>query len=324
MNRVRRLVLGTLLILTATTILATPAAAQFRELANRLPRAANTLVVVNLEQMLQSPQGIREGWSKKVEEAFEAGVTRVPPQTLRFVLGAQLDLESAQPVWEAAVLDLKTNVAMDVIASKRSGKADKIGDLAALALPNDVYAVQFGPRTLGALAPANRQAAARWLRETEPSSKVVLSPYLEKAAGYSDTAGTDIVMAVDLAGAFSLERTSQYVKKAEALRSYPRDWDKVAKLLAGVEGLRLGIRITEKPVARVTLDFGEDASVLSAVAKPLLIGMLNDAGMGLDDLDNWKSEVQGTELSLQGYLTTESLRRVLSLVESPAPCRGGG
>ena len=226
-----------------------------------MPRAANTLVVVNLEQMLQSPQGIREGWSKKVEEAFEAGVTRVPPDPA-VRPWRRLDLESAQPVWEAAVLDLKTNVAMDVIASKRSGKADKIGDLAALALPNDVYAVQFGPRTLGALAPANRQAApAGSGNQALIEGRLVAVP--GEGGGLLGHCRDRHVMAVDLAGAFSLERTSQYVEKAEALRSYPRDWDKVAKLLAGVEGLRLGIRITQKPVARVTFDFGEDASVLA-------------------------------------------------------------
>ena len=169
------------------------------------------------------------------------------------------------------------------------------------------------------MAPANRQAAARWLREIEPSSKVALSPYLEKAAGYTDTAGTDIVMAIDLAGAFSLDRTLQYVKKAEAVRGYSQDWNRVAKLLAGVEGIRLGIRVTEKPLARVTLDFGEDASVLSAVAKPLLLGILKDAGMELDDLNTWKSDVKGPQLSLQGYLSTDSLRMVLSLFHSPAP-----
>jgi len=291
----------------------------FHALANRLPRSANVLGIVNLEKMYQSPQAIREGWKKKIEGAFEAGVTRVPPQTARLVVGMQLDLDNVQPLWEAAVIDLNTNFEVGTIAMRRSGKADKINGLPVAVLPGDVFLVQFGPRTLGALAPANRQAAARWLREIEPSSKVALSPYLEKAAGYADTAGTDIVMAIDLGGAFSLERTTQYVKKAEALRSYSQDWSRVAQLLAGVEGMRLGIRVDEKSLARVTLDFSEDASVLGGVAKPLLMGMLKDAGMELDDLATWKSEVKGNQLSLQGYLSTESLRLVLSLFHSPAP-----
>ena len=171
MKRVKQAALGALLVMALTMIWPNAAAAQFREMANRLPRTANTLVVVNLQQALQSPQGVREGWKNRIERAFQAGVTRVPPQTARFVLGAQLDLESAQPIWEAAVLDLNSNVTMDWIAEKRSGKADKIGSLSVAALPNDVYAVQFGPRTFGALAPANRQATVRWLREIEPASK---------------------------------------------------------------------------------------------------------------------------------------------------------
>ena len=80
-----------------------------------------------------------------------------------------------------------------------------------MALPNDTYIVQFGPKVLAAMGPANRQSVLRWIRETQGEAKTELSPYLQKAAGYSDNAGTEIIMAFDLDGALSWERVAKYL-----------------------------------------------------------------------------------------------------------------
>jgi hypothetical protein len=306
--------------LVLTWTLPTLALAQFGELTKHLPRSANAIVLLNMEKAKQSPMGVREGWAKKIEKSFESGLIRVPPQATRVVLASQIDLEFMEPVWSAAVVELAGDLSLEHIAKLRGGTLDKLGDLPAAALPNDTYVVQFAPKRLGAMAPGSRQSVLRWIRETQGGGMTELSPYLQKAAGYSDKAGTEIIMAIDLEGALSWERVSKYLNShKELLKQAEMDPTKLTRILSGVQGVRLGIRIGDRPSGNLTVDFGEDASSLSAIAKPLLLQVLADAGMQIDELDEWTPEAAGTTVSLRGYLTTSGLQRVLTVVESPIP-----
>jgi hypothetical protein len=304
--------------LVTTWALPTPAWAQFGDLIKRLPRSANAIVLLNMEKAKQSPMGVREGWAKKVDKAFNSGLIRVPPQAARFVLASQIDLASMEPVWSAAVVDLADDLSLEQLAKLRGGTLDKLGDLSAVALPNDTYVVQFGPKVLGAMGPGNRQSVLRWIRETQGKGKTELSPYLQKAAGYSDNAGTEIIMAIDLEGALSWERVAKYLSAhKELLKPSDVELNKLASVLSGVQGVRLGVRVGDRPSGNLTIDFGQDASLLSPIAKPLLLQVLADGGMQIDDLDEWQPETAGTTVSLRGYLTTSGLQRVMAIVESP-------
>ena len=206
-----------LCLLTAFALLAVwgrpgLAADEFQQLVNQIPRSANAVVLLNMEKAKNSPLGLKEDWKAKVESAFAAGLVRVPPQATRFVLASQIDFEFMEPLWEAAVMDLDEDLSIDRLAKTRRGTLDTIEGLPALAWPNDTYLVQLGPKTLGAMAPANRQAVVRWIREMRKPSPPPLSPYLQKAAVYSDEAGSEIIMALDLDGVMSFERVGKYLK----------------------------------------------------------------------------------------------------------------
>jgi hypothetical protein len=183
-------------------VMAPPARAEFRELADRIPRTANAVVLLNMDKAKQSALGKLQGWSNKVEQAFASGISRVPPQATRFVLAAELDFVTMQPTWEVAVANLAQPLTIDEIVKLRGGIPDVVESLPAVALPHNAYLVQFAPTTLGAMGPANRQAVVRWVREVQAESPRALSPYLQQAVGYSDDAGTEIIMGIDLDGVF--------------------------------------------------------------------------------------------------------------------------
>jgi len=312
----------TLLLAAAAAVLlcVTPARAQFRELLGRVPRSANAVVILNLEKVFASPTGVREDWKRKVEEAFEAGVVRVPPQTARGVLAAQIDFQAMQPMYEAIVVDLRDDVSIEKILAKRERTADTIEGLPAAALANNAYVVQFGAKTLGAMAPSNRQSVVRWVREAQSPSAVPLSAYLTKAAGYSDDAGTEIIMAIDLEGAFSLERIVAYLKtREEQTKEWNADLKKTAEVLQSLKGLRVGVRTGQTFSSKVTVDFGEDVAPIAVFAKPLLLQILADAGARIDDLDQWQPTAIGSEISLTGVLSRAGLRKLMSFIGSPAP-----
>src|SRR3989304_5600515 len=100
MKRVLRMdsvcVIG-LAALVLTWALPTAAGAQFGELVKQVPRSANAIVLLNMEKARQSPMGVKEGWDKRIENAFEAGISRGPPQATRGGVAAASHIEATPP-----------------------------------------------------------------------------------------------------------------------------------------------------------------------------------------------------------------------------------
>jgi len=57
-----------------------------------------------------------------------------------------------------------------------------------------------------------------------------------------------VIVALDLDGAFSLERIVAYLKKKPAVAEGDVNVQKAAKFLASVQGVRLGIRLSNPPM----------------------------------------------------------------------------
>ncbi len=300
------------------------AADEFQELVNLIPRSANAMVLLNLEKAKKSPLGLKEDWKGKIENAFAAGAAPVPPQAARFVMASQMDFEFMEPVWEAAVMHLDEAIPFAPLAKARGGTLETIEGLPALSLPNDTYLVQFGPKTLGAMAPANRQAVVRWVREVRKTPLSPLSPYLQKAAVYSDKTGSEIIMALDLDGVMSFERVAKYLKSHQkdldewqAKDTSPVSLNDLAQMLSSIEGIRIGVRVGEHQSSKLVVDLHTDPSLVSSFAKPLLLQVLSDKGALIEDFQSWTVQTTGSEISLAGTLSAPGRRQLLSVVDSP-------
>jgi hypothetical protein len=311
-------VAGTLLVGLLGVV---PSRAQdaFRKLVDHVPRSANAVVILNVEKILSSPLAVSEGWKENLEKSFDSGLVRVPPDAARFVIGAQLDLEFMEPIWEVALADMAQAWSTKTVIEKRGGTLDSVGGLDAVALPDDRYLVQFAPETLGAMAPGNRQLVWRWLQELKSGQP--LSPYLSRAAVYSDDAGTDIILAVDLEGVLSPDRVGAYVKAKELPKAMNQSAEALTELFSGIRGVRLGIKIGSRPSAALAVDFSQEVSISPEGAKALMLGVLEEKGMSISDLADWRPKAAGSSISLQGYLSEDGLRRVLSVIDSPAPAK---
>jgi len=307
----------TLLFVLCIFAAALPARAEdeFNRLANRLPRSTNALVLLNVKRALASPLGEFEGWPKDLEKAFSAGITRVPAQADKFVLGAEIDFEYLKPIWEAAAIEMNTPVSLPKIIQKRGGSADTIESFAAGAMPEDTYLIQFDERTLGGIGPANRKLAVNWMRDMKEGLK--LTPYLQKAANFSDSSGSEVILALDLYGAFSLEKIVAYLKQKPAVAQGDINIQRAAQFLSSVEGVRMGIRLNNPPIASVAIDCEKKCDLDAQGAKDALLQILADGGVLLEEMREWKCTVEDRQVSLSGKLTKDGLRRVLSLVDSP-------
>ena len=250
------------LLLTATFILAQCAAArgqQFDELAKRLPAGANAIVLLNVDKIMNCPLGIQHDWKTKHEQRYAAGLSVIPPDAKQAIFATQLDLAEMAPQWESSVMRLNADADLPNLASASGGKVEAIGNAKIVALPPDAYAVQFNSTLVGAIAPADRQTVARWIHESDSAAQPNLSSYLTEAFGYANTLGTPIILAIDLQDIHSADDVLAGIKKSGRFAGQPEaELERLAKTLAGIRGLTLGITIADKPFGKVKVDFSDD------------------------------------------------------------------
>lgn len=301
---------------SSLVVAATADAQTFVELSRRLPADANAVIVVNATAMYDSPLGKKENWRERFADAAESSPLMLPPSTERAVLAAELDIASLRPEWESAVMTLSVDPTVQQVAERHHGLVDDIGAVAAVWLPADVCVVKFAPKLFAMLTNANRQEATRWIKGATDEKEDPLSAYLEHSVGYADTAGTQMILAVDLAGALRTDALRAQVEASKTLD--PLDDDATTKLFAGLQGVKFGVIVTDKLNGKLQFDFSDDASALAPVAKPLILAIVGSAGAMLDEFSDWKAEAKGTSLSLEGELTPAGLRRIFSLLSIDA------
>lgn len=308
-------------IVLVTVFALTPVTqAQFTDLINRVPDQANTLIAVNLEKALASPLANKEHWKADRQHAWESGMVVLPPQCNQFLMAAELDLEFMHPMWQVLLLNVSKTPSMPETATRYGGTVDHFGGRNAVVLPQDTYLIQFGQQMVGAMSPANRQSVGRWLRQVDDNRGGRLSPYLKQAIDYANRgAQTPIIMAIDLQDAISPDLVKQKAKSLEALKNANVDIDELAKVIASVQGMTLGITVNESVFGRLKVDFAEDASVLDGIAKPLLLEVLANQRAMIEEFETWKEQIDGKTASIAGYLDQSGLRRLMSLIEVPTP-----
>ncbi|HVX11610.1 MAG TPA: hypothetical protein VHC22_10550 [Pirellulales bacterium] len=303
------------IVLFLLSIAAQPARAQFEKLAVSIPSSANAIALLDVKSLFGSPLAAREGWKDKYDRAFASGLCAIPPFAERMILSADIDYEHMQPAWESVVVDLADARTTAMIARATKGVLDPIGNVPAVALRDDSYVVEFGQKKLGAMAPANRQAVARWLREIQARSVPALSAYLKGSLVASEK--SQIVMAFDLEDAIPPEVIQAKLATSETLATKKVDVNAVAKALAGMRGVAVEIAVSDVATGRLRVHFRGDASPLVPVALPLLTEILNDLGARVADVEDWQVTSDPQRITFHGPLTTPGMRRVLALIDSP-------
>ncbi len=310
--------LGRLAIaMAAVACLAGPASADFKSLLGRIPHDANAVVLIDAEGMLNSPLGVREGWKARMADAYARKPVIIPPDASRVVMAAWIDLADMETIWEVSVMDLTRAPSLELMAKAEGGYVDKLGQAPAVWSPINAYFVQLDTLVLGAACPANRQFAARWAAGRQTGA---LSAYLANAAG-TVGAGTHIVMAMDLQDVTCEAKVRRRLaaETFASLEGRNLDLDAISQLFGGIRGVTLRVTIGEEAVGKGVVDFDRDTAILAGIEKPLLLELLAQAGALVEDFDTWQVSGRGKQVVFEGKLSTQGLRRLLSVVEPPAP-----
>jgi hypothetical protein len=313
----RRIVIGLLILVGVLGV--RPAWAEFSELAGRVPSDANTLVMIDMEKILASPAARKGEWESKLHHAFDEGLTILPPNTRRAVLGSKVDLEFMSQIWQTEIIEPTAPTNITEIATNTGGTVDKIGNLGAVRLPVDAYVVRFEQNVFGVMLPAHRQDVVRWAREVRDRNEPALSPYLREAYGYAAELGTPIVLAIDLQDAIGEEELHNRLKEVWEDHGFKGKADPLAvtKVLASIRGATLGITLRDKPFGAVKIDFDENVKPLAPIAKELFLAILERRGLLIEEFEEWKYAADGKQISLEGHFTSSGLRRVFSTFDRP-------
>jgi hypothetical protein len=95
--------------------------------------------------------------------------------------------------------------------------------------------------------------------------------------------------------------------------------DLVSKFVASVQGLTFSVRVTDKIIGTVRVDFGVEVDLYKRIARELFLELLEEQGVAISGMETWETTYGDKSMTLSGPLTTTDLRRILSLFAFPGP-----
>ena len=293
-------------------------AASFKEHLVQVPGDANVLILINAEKARNSQYAKRLRAENQGAPLLDRSIL-TSPKIERAVMAAKLDMRTRSPLWELAVISTFNEPDLNKLSGLLGGSVDSLEGLPVLHLSLDADIVRLAPKLSGVVAPADRQAVSRWIRNTRARGMVSVSDYLKEMAVFPDKVGTEIIMAMDLDNVVSRSKVREFLNRSKTLSGKNVDLDRLSQLLTSIRGATLGIRITNRPSGMLRIDFGQDAAIMAPVAKPLILEILANFGATIDEFADWKVNVKGNTVYLGGIFSVNGLRRVLSLAEPPLP-----
>ncbi len=290
MTLLRRSFPAVFAVVSVYGILSSPALSQFDEMVKHVPSHANALFLVNAEKLFASEVAKSQNWQAQRGKRFDSGLTCIPAKATYVVIGSQVDLDNMRPMWDAAIVAFASAPSLADVSQHFGGIEDTIANTPALCVADDSYVVRFSDQLLGAFGPGNRQMVSEWLQQTD----VQLSPYLREALGYED-AGADVILAIDATNALTPALVEQRLAAAENadIKNSKLSVQDIARIVSSLKGVMLGITFGKQPYGKIKIDFGQDATPLSDIAKPLVLGALANHGAMIDEMDAVESRGQG-------------------------------
>jgi len=287
-------------------------AVEFDDLLRRLPDEANAVVALHVEGIFASPLATAEGWAAHYADSYSDAPLIVPPHAKRFLLAAEFQLETMQPAWESAAMELSVDPAPEDLAKRWGGAADRLAGAPVVWPSGKLCIAKFGPGRFGVLSPASRQEAARWISRGAVAEVESFSPYLVRAVRYAAGAGPEIILAIDLQHLLYAQTVREAIERAPLFAG--RDVASLVPLLTSLEGLTLGIRVTDRIQGRLLVDFGADVEPLGDLAGPLVRQSLQQLGASFPELEQWSARSEQRRIVLDGPLSLASMRRLFSVV----------
>lgn len=289
------------------------------DLLKYVPQEANSIAVLRVQQLMNSPRGIAEGWAERHASGYLDGSITVPPWVDFLLRGSHYQPGSMQSDWAVALLPLPAGFDIAQLATREGTEVQEISGHPAVFSPaRNGYFVEVNTadeqRILAGQSPATRQQVARWVAGFPEDRRPHVSRYLTEAV---EDEAAQLLLAIDLHELLDPVQIRYRLSGAEALQSRQQARTALTIAFQTLRGAQLAVHVQETANATIRIDFARTIGNEGQFIKPLLIEFLADAGAMLDELDEATVQVQGNSVILRMPLSDESLRRILSLVTTP-------
>ncbi len=312
-----QLQLNKLLLLAVCLLLPTPAFGQFTGLTSRVHQGANAVVGIDATALLASELAQQQGWSKKLESAYVDRAIFLPPEAEKVLIASQIiPNEGFQQAWELALMTMSKPLVMNDVARAEGGYVDEINGKEVVWTPSNAYVVALDPQTVGVMNPAHRQTVSSWIDEAAQNKGDRLSEYLQLALA-KITPETQIVLAADLKDVVSPHVAEQRWTDSETIEKTTLEVADVVAMITSLRGATIELSIGTNIQAKSRIDFDKPITLSDANAKRLIIEAMERLGSEIGQIADHKFTVAGKSIFIEGELSNNALRRLLSVVEVP-------
>ena len=283
------------------------------ELLKYMPADVNTISIIRVSEILQSPRAVQENWKEKHESEFLAGSARIPPWVEVLVRSTLVRSGNLGTVMSVSVAPEPENVSLEKLFPKDKVQTDTVSGTRALRSPRG-YLAEVAPGILGFMAPPDRQAFSFWLKDRRKDPEIQLPKYLSEV---SQAYKPHILFAVNLQELLDPVAMSHRVASSKVLEGKTAEQKAVTHLLARLKGMRLAMQIDKEIHAALAFDFDGATVPEASYLKPLLAELLDDAGAHIDEVETADVKIEPTSVVLSSQLADGSFRRLMTLILTP-------
>lgn len=291
----------------------------YAELLKRVPDSANAIATVDVNGLLDSPIGKREGWREKVLSDPTAGLgLGLGSKTSKIVIATNVDLSTFEERWKIAMAQLTTAPpALATLAKHEGGYVEQIEGTDVAWTPRNFYLATLPQNVAVMVMPTSRQLMAQWARGILAHPRGFPNGWADRALFRADH-GSQIVVAVELADAISTAQTEAWLRTIDAVTDGKFEPKFLAKELASVKSAFLQVEAKDGISGTLHVEFANEIDAIKPIAKELITEALVACGADVEDLRSWTLEIKGSTLELSGALELGSVRRILSLFAAPS------
>ena len=289
-------------------------AAESDDLLRWIPASSNSIAIVRVQKLLQSPHGRMQKWAQMHREMYTSGLISTPPGVEEIVRATEIRTAGAESAATFSLYRTTQEMAVRQIAERDGVPVDMIGELVAVRSLRGPYFVQLAPKLMGGVQPADRQVLSRWIRSAGKGPPAPGDNFLHLALTTDEH--EQVVIAVDMSDMLDPASVASWIG------SLPRsngqvNVDELAVLFASIKGFRFSLDVTDKITSRLQLTFGRPVGPNGPGVEKCVLAWLDESGGRIEQLDAPVTTVKGNKVTMQTQIDEEGFRRVVSLIQAP-------
>jgi hypothetical protein len=284
----------------------------YDDLLRKLPDTTNVVIAGDV-QALRQALGLA-----KDAAILSPDASGLPVAAKEFVVGAHVDMSERKHLWSIGMARLVKKVTMEDLAKSEGSPVEEVAGYSTVASDRNAFFIDLGHGLLATGTPANRQQLKRWLQFQKTNNVIGIPDYLQDAVNAADKAL--MVIAVDLSDSLSPAAINRGLNQSETLAKRKNvNYENVAKTLTKVKGLTFVIHAGDPLTAELTIDFSTTTDAVQNFAKAFLLEALERTELSLPDFEEWRPRIKEKSIGIYGPLSVNSLRKINTLIATPAP-----